>query len=158
MPLGTDHVVIDVLSSGTGNTVLARCDYQMTLGVPKDVIRVPIRFCIIEGSPQANNVPGPKIKSAIINFNTVSVPDYTTLQFTDGKNLLDLLRAANDATWTKYARISFAPAFAPRGIPVINDPSPPIADGSQQLGDIDASRTGGDPNSVARECEDAWGS
>lgn len=99
-----------------------------------DFIAVPVRWCAIEGSPQAQGqAPG----------ETVA-----------GRPLLNLLQRVNDEIWTPAAHIVFRSAIAP-GIPVIADPAPP-EDGSEQLGDVDGGFLALEPQMAQMACEQAW--
>jgi hypothetical protein len=137
-PLVSDHVVIDITSSATGSTVLASCDYQVTMVPPaelQDLIQVPVRWCILQGSPQAQGkapgeiLPGTKLLALIQKLNTV---------------------------WVPGARIAFRPAFS-SGIPVIADPIPTDND-FLNVGDIDLSGFlgSGEPALAASAGEQAW--
>lgn len=131
-PLGTDNIIMKVTSTATGGTVVSECSYQLTLGLPSelsDLIQVPCRWCVIEGSPQAEGKKAGELVS--------------------GDKLLSLLQKANDKSWTPDAHIAFRSALAP-GIPVVS--APPVKYG--QPGDIES--PGWDETGAKIECEQRW--
>jgi hypothetical protein len=139
-PVGTDRVIIEVtLPVGlSGSIVVARCDYQLTLVLPaalQDLVQVPVRWCVVEGSPQAE---GKKTGATV-----------------GGAKLLSLLQKVNDQIWVPEAHISFWSPIS-SGIPVIKDPSYTGGPGNY-LGDIDAlwHFESGD---AMEECKQAWAS
>lgn len=102
--------------------------------VLKTVIVVPVRWCAVEGSPQAEGkTPG---------------------QTVDGERMLDSLRDMNFTSTLAGARILFVAAKSPSGIPVVADPDPDLF----EPGDI---TVGGpfpvEPGDAFVECEQEWG-
>lgn len=113
---GTDHVVFDVFASARIGTVskiwgAIKCGFTLTVIPPKDVIQVPVRWCAVEGSPQAAGVKGPTSNGG--QFKTAP-----------GTELLRLLQRINDEVFFPQSdtHILFRSASAPQGIPVIDDP------------------------------------
>ena len=104
-------------------------------GQLREIIQVPLRYCVVEGSPQAlGRKPGEKV---------------------DGKKLLEVLREAGDEIWLKQAGIFFRHAFAPQGIPVVADPDK--SQTSLQVGDLTMTGFGlGEWADAANACEKAW--
>jgi hypothetical protein len=93
------------------------------------LIRVPIRWCIVEGSKFAEDkLPGQDASSA---------PLFTTLNYVNG-------------VW-QQANILFFPAENAR-IPVIADPDPRFG----PRGSIDVSYMNPEPKEAADECRDVW--
>jgi len=145
------EVRIDFTTDFTGNTIIASCIYQVTTVPPaplRDLIQVPVRFCAIEGSPQAegksagDTIAGSKLLSLLAQANTAiptSIPP-------------------NAAPWANQARIVFRPAFATQGFPVIEDTIPDDSfTESDKLGDLALSGLGGgNLSDEARACLAAW--
>jgi hypothetical protein len=103
---------------------------QLVLVLPaqlREIIQIPIRFCAIEGSPQAEGQPAGNLAS--------------------GRRLFSLLRRMNDQVWLPEASILFRPAGGLVGIPVVKAQPP---DGFKP-GDVSAA----DPSSTTN-CESAW--
>ncbi len=141
--IGKDHVILEVRSDATGNAVLARCDFLVTVKPPRgleDLCDVPVRFAVIEGSPQAQG-----------RLAGDTVP---------GDHFYELLRAANAKHWldgekdARGAHILFRPARAPMGVPVIADPDETKPPGSVK-GDIDDKRLH-EPGKAAALAETRW--
>ncbi|MEJ7733769.1 MAG: hypothetical protein WKG00_31810 [Polyangiaceae bacterium] len=135
-PLGSAHVVVDFTSSDTGSTVLATCDYNLTIAPPAevaDLVQIPVRWCAVEGSAQAEDKePG---------------------ELVDGDKLIALLARVGDEITLPGMHVVFRPASAPGGIPVIADPSP----NNDQLGDLAISFLGlGEAGTAMALCEQAW--
>jgi hypothetical protein len=102
---GTAVVQLFITSNATGSEVLEVCNYLMTVLPPEELrqlIQIPVRWCVMEGTPQADGMPRGEAVS--------------------GQKLATLLQRINDRTWLPYAKILFRPAGAPDGIPVIADP------------------------------------
>lgn len=100
-----------------------------------DLVQVPVRLCALENSPLAGGVePGGLV---------------------GGQPLVEWLQEAT-AAWLAQAHILFRPAFAPNGIPVIQD-TETFLTGIEQVGDIDVATTF-EAKATALECEAAWAS
>src|SRR5262249_26980215 len=107
----------------------------------QDLIQVPVRPCVIEGSTQAEG--------------------HRAGEMVSGINLLSLLLRADDQIWLPQAHISFR-SVAAIGMPVIQDPRyPDPANPSSQMGDIDVEGLQGprwtpEAEQAAMVCEQAW--
>lgn len=152
-PMGTEDVSLLVTTDRTGNAIVGRCDYRLSLrpppGVPgKDrsgpvvsqhrlnwLYQVPVRLCVIEGSEvSAGRAPGQTIA---------------------GGSLFALLETVNRQVWFPQAQIAFSSSIE-TGIPVIADPTPPNG-GSCRRGDLDVGGFAlGDAPAAAQACEAAW--
>ncbi len=113
-----------------------RSDFEL-LALPPgdlaDLIQVPVRACVLENSPLAGDTqPGGRV---------------------DGRPLARWLAEAT-APWLEQASILFRPAFAPGGIPVIEDPEAFLT-GTEQVGDIGVAESG-EAKLAAVGCEAAW--
>src|SRR5262249_49109866 len=99
-PLGSDKVVVEVTSSATGTTVIARCTFNLTVTrrpETRNIIGIPLRPCFLEGTELASNVaPG---------------------QLADPQDVVSIVDKLTDQTWLKFANIAFRVAPAP-GVPV----------------------------------------
>ncbi len=149
-PIDTDQVLVEFTSDATGDTVLATCDYLVTTVLPEELrnlVQLPIRWCAVEGSEQAEDKSGPQ------DSNGDGVLEYETV---DGNKLLSLLQRMSDEIWVPGAQISFRAAFADNGIPVVADPRPPEF-GDIDLGNLAISGIGSaEWNSAAFFCREAW--
>jgi hypothetical protein len=144
-PIGTDRVVIDVFGKGKIPPVFRtwgpfRCELNLTVIPPRDFIQVPVRWCIVEGSPQARGVRGPTFSG---RFRTLPSP-----------RLIERLALLNDQIYLPHTHIIFRHALAPHGIPIIDDP-----DGQhigEQLGDLKIDFRGRNFDAAIFQCEQAW--
>lgn len=145
-PTGTDNITVEC-TDVTDCCLLNSCTFQLTL-LPKggmaSLILVPVRWCAVEGSPQAEG--------------------HKAGEFARGDNLFALLRSMN-AIWLRGALIKFIPAYG--NIPVIAEPiNNPVYQHTDpdptkvQLGDLETPSgigSGGGHEPLARmECENAW--
>ena len=142
-PLGTDRLVLDVFGKGSLPPIYKiwgpfQCEYDLTVVPPIDFIQIPVRWCVVEGSPQAQGVSGPKSHGGVVQ----TVP---------GTKLLGLLQLANDQIFFPQSHVLFRNASAPRGIPVIDDP-----DGTKFLEVPGEVEIGSGVSKVATPCEQAW--
>jgi hypothetical protein len=105
-----------------------------------NLITIPVRWCAIEGSPQAQS------KKAG--------------DFVNGDYLLALLRKVNYEVFVPRAMIEFQSAYSPTGIPVIADPGPAESnsfdDAAPHTGDLSFDNFGSEINGAESECEQAW--
>ena len=139
LDLGTRRIAIGFSAVGGDYTVTAERQFDLTVAMPgqlREIIQVPLRYCVIEGSPQAlGRQPGETV---------------------DGKKLLSVLRQAADEIWLPQAGILFRHGFAPQGIPVVADPDPTTTPVTK-LGDVTmALFYNGEWADAARNCELAW--
>ncbi|HKY28410.1 MAG TPA: hypothetical protein VJM12_10780 [Pyrinomonadaceae bacterium] len=133
---GTHRIAIGVTAQGGSDFVTVQRTFELVIvatGKVREVIQVPVRWCAVEGSPQAQGkLPG---------------------ELVDPTRLLTLLQQVNNEVWLPQAGILFRHASAPFGIPVIKDPDPKLFD----LGDITLTGFGGGEwSSALYECEQAW--
>ncbi|MGR9107280.1 MAG: hypothetical protein ACU843_10160 [Gammaproteobacteria bacterium] len=118
-----------LLPAMVGVFTLARADTGPVGFDDADLLFVPLRWCVIQGSPAATS---PRIGSVPATTDQV---------------ILQRMATVNDRVWTPGANISFRSAMPASGvnltIPVIADPFPPGSTGvgsgsaSARLGDID---------------------
>lgn len=137
MPIGTDHIVIGWGATGGDYLVSAQTEFEITLVPPRelqDVIQLPCRWCVVEGSPQAEG----RRAGELVN----------------GSKLLKLLQRASDEIWMPQGQILFRSAIAD-GIPVVCDPDPP-PEGRGKLGDVEDRGSGEYLSDPAGACEKAW--
>ena len=130
---GTHRIAIGVTAQDDSETLTMQRTFALVIvatGKIREVIQVPVRWCAIEGSPQAHGkLPG---------------------EFVNPTELLTLLQQVNDQVWLPQAGILFRHASAPFGIPVIKDPITT----SHDLGEIGID--GGEWSTALHECEQAW--
>jgi hypothetical protein len=115
-PPGSDTLVLDVFGNASADPVWKiwgpfRCAYQLTVVPPPDLITVPVRWCAVEGSPQAEGLPGPTRNGGAY----ARVP---------ARKLLAKLLEVNDQIYFPQSNthVLFRPASAGQGIPVIDNP------------------------------------
>jgi hypothetical protein len=137
LDLGTRKIAIGFSTIGAYQFTTER-PIELTVVVPgklREIIQIPLRYCVVEGSQQAQgHKPGEKV---------------------DGKRLLANLREASDTIWLPQAGVLFRHAFAPRGIPVIADPE--FDPAKYELGVL--TMTGffdGEWGRAVDNCEQAW--
>ena len=93
---------------------------------------MPVRWCAVQGSPQAEGKdPGERVS---------------------GTDLLDVVMDVNFNVFLSGALVLFVPADAPLGIPVIADPNPD----DDQLGNIVISSFNSEFSQVIAYCEQGW--
>lgn len=138
MQIGSNNIAIGWSAAGGDYLVTVERRYVVILVSPgqlDEIILVPMRWCVMEGSPQA----GPKEAGETIA----------------GRDLFALLQRVNDEIWTPSAQIIFYSALA-QGVPVIADPYPPPPQNPrEQVGDV----LGPDPfeaEEARLACERAW--
>ena len=152
-PVGTARVIIDVTTDRTGSEIVGQCDYHLRMKAPPGVVgkvpparpfvidalsylfQVPVRMCVVEGSTLAGG------KAA---GETIA-----------GRQLLDLLEAANREVWYPQAQVAFSSAIEV-GFPVIADPSPPGPSACGGKGDLELGFLGGDAPFAETACAAAW--
>ena len=101
-------------------------------GQLREVIQVPVRWCAVEGSPQAGG--------------------HKAGDTTPATRLLSVMGKVNDDVWLPGASILFRLAPSPQGIPVVADPM-----SSFEPGDVNLTGFGsGEWGMVAHECDSAW--
>ncbi len=145
-PVGTDIMDLIVRAEPPADNYTV-CERPLTTILPlglRELIQVPIRFCAIEGSPQADGKRGPTLDSG----------GKLVYSMASGANLLNLLKAGNDKIWLPNAHLVFVPARAPLGIPVIASPEP--SQSYYPLGDLEPGNFNSHYARVAQECEQAW--
>jgi len=124
------------------------------LGIPlaiRTVITISIRWCIMEGSPQAQGRSGPgyvDLYADPVNIPPPKPDDYKTVS---GKNLIALLDQASYEIFLPQAHVALRAASAPEGIPIIDD----YPDYGYEPGQLDTG-LGGTFRSATSECEKAW--
>ena len=133
IPEGTHRIAIGVTAKNDDDIVTVQRTFELVIvatGKVREVIQVPVRWCAIEGSPQAQGKsPG---------------------ELVDPTKLLTLLQQVNDEVWLPQAGILFRHASAPFGIPVIKDPITKEHD----LGEVGID--GDEWSTPLYECEQAW--
>jgi hypothetical protein len=149
-PTGSDTLILDVFGTATSGTVTTnwgpfRCTYQLTVLPPiRDLIVVPVRWCAVEGSPQAHGRPGPKNNGGA----------FTT---TYAQRLLIALQQISDQIYLPQSdtHILFRSVSGPQGIPVIDDP---VDDGSCVLCRTTPGAFDPDQNleTALLQCRQAW--
>jgi hypothetical protein len=138
LDIGTRRIAIGWTATGQEYGLTRELQFDVTAVMPgqiREIIQVPIRYCAIEGSPQAQGrQPGELVSAA---------------------TLLSVLRRASDEIWLPQAGILFRHADAPQGIPVVKDPE---VGQTLPLGDVGiASVIGlGEWSSAAHFCDVAW--
>ena len=136
LDLGTRRIAIGLTASGQEYGLTRELHFDLAVVVPgqvREIIQVPVRYCVIEGTPQAQGKqPGETV---------------------DGGKLLSILRKAVDDIWLPQAGILFRHASAGTGIPVVKDPDA----SNWTLGDVTMTGFGlGEWSSAVRSCEQAW--
>lgn len=139
LDLGTRRIAIGFSAVGGDYSVTAERQFDLTIVMPgqlREIIQVPLRYCVIEGSPQAlGRKPGETV---------------------DGQKLLSVLRQAADEIWLPQAGILFRHGFAPQGIPVVADPEP-AETSIMKPGDVSTHLLGdGEWAEAAVNCQRAW--
>ena len=140
LDLGTRRIAIGFGAVGGDYQISTERQFDLTIVMPgqlREIIQVPLRYCVIEGSPQAlGRKPGETV---------------------DGQKLLSVLRQAADEIWLPQAGILFRHGFAPQGIPVVADPEPTPTSSIMKLGDVTTHLLGnGEWGTAAHKCEQAW--
>ncbi len=134
--LTTEGIEIDIRNDAN---VLAQCSLELTVvpdvGIFSDIIIIPVRFCAVEGSPEAEG------KSAG--------------QEASGQSLFRMLDDVNNRAWLRDAHILFRSAPA-SSIPVIEAPRLFPGDVNQKKGDFHVGIGEGDAPEWATKCREAW--
>lgn len=138
MRIGSNIVEIGWSVGSGDDKIQGSARFEVILLLPgqlREIILLPTRWCVIEGSPQAAGGEAG--------------------EFVTGRELLALLQRVNDEIWVPNARIFFRSGLAP-GIPVIADPEPQtLPNTSEQVGDVDESLMI-EAKLVQMACERAW--
>lgn len=120
------------LAIGLSLTACTESQVEDVVDVLNDVIQVPMRWCAVEGSPQASGRSPGELVSA------------------DG--ILDSMRDTNLSITLPEALVLLVPADAPNGIPVVPDPNTE----GHGLGDIAVAGLSAELTEVWGSCEQAW--
>jgi hypothetical protein len=132
---GTHRIAIGFSAQGGSDVVTVQRTFELVIvatGKVREVIQVAVRWCAVEGSPQAQG----KAPSELV----------------EPTKLLTLLQRVNNEVLLPQAGILFRHTSAPFGIPVIKDPD----QSTFFLGDLTTGLLGGEAGSAWFECEQAW--
>ncbi len=143
---GSDRLVLDVFGNGALPPIYKvwgpwKCEYDLTIVPPSDFVEIPVRFCAVEGSPQAHGVTGPGSNNGV--FRTVPAP-----------RLMEMLQKLDDQIYFPQAHTLFRHALAGQGIPVIDDPDG--THGVELPGEFEDDLLSSNLRNATAQCELAW--
>jgi YVTN family beta-propeller protein len=152
--VGRGAVAVDVITSTSGDTAGRSFAYVANQqdgtisyfpdpAEATDLIRLPVRWCAIEGSSVADNVTVPDGKTFV-----------SGTAITDSK-LIPLLQQASTFVWLNGAHILFQAADIDH-IPIVADPARPASPADGNLGDVSLDNKYNELEQVFRTCEGAW--